>query len=138
MSKARTPVHGARPAFDPLRAVVLRSILHLVDSCANCARAGSIHSASAGVDVLNLGAVCNAERRSALEASRPIQCVVQGLGVLAGDSGIVLVDPAARNSPFVLCTGFDAECACLAKSCQCFDGGWYGGLSDRMGNTVEP
>ena len=138
MSEARAPARGARPAFGVLRSVVLRSIQQLVDSCANCASAGSIHSASAGVDVLNLGAVCNAERRRALEASRPIQCVVQGLGVLAGNSGTVLVDPAARNSPFVLCAGIHVESAYLAKSCLCFDGGGYDDLFDRMGNTIEP
>ena len=138
MSEARAPARGARPAFGVLRSVVLRSIQQLVDSCANCASAGSIHSASAGVDVLNLGAVCNAERRRALEASRPIQCVVQGLGVLAGNSGTVLVDPAARNSPFVLCAGIHVESAYLAKSCLCFDGGGYGGLFECMGNTIEP
>ena len=88
--------------------------------------------------MLNIGAVCNSERRRALEASRPIQCVVQGVGVLAGNSGTVLVDLAAGISPFVLCAGIDAESVHLAKSCQCFDGGWYGGLSDRMGNTIEP
>ena len=138
MSEARAPARGTHPAFDPLRSVVLRSIQHLVDSCANCANTGSIHSASTGIDVLNLDPVCNAERRRALEAPRPIQCVVQGLGVLAGNSGTVLVDPAARNSPFVLCAGIHVESAYLAKSCLCFDGGGYGGLFECMGNTIEP